>query len=284
MNTAQPTTATMGWLPILSGILIGTSYIPFPPWASLFCFVPLWLFWFRQKELKKVVLGGWVTSFVLTLIGFNWVTYLLHEFAHLPWPAAFIGMLLYASIAHLFIPLAGALWFWGQRYFAWSERLSFTLMALLTILCETYSPTLFDWNFGYSWYGADIPIYQWAEMIGFSGLSAATLLCNLPLCIAWRKRRHKSGKRLLSMVLLGFALLNAGGLWLAANLPQPDASVNVLLVQANIGNEEKQAAELGLAFRYKILKRYQDVTDKGIKAHANASIDSFVYCMEKAKA
>ncbi|MGE5247985.1 MAG: hypothetical protein ACM3L8_06530 [Verrucomicrobiota bacterium] len=32
-------------LPLLSGLLIGTSYIPFPPWALAFCFVPLWRFW-----------------------------------------------------------------------------------------------------------------------------------------------------------------------------------------------------------------------------------------------
>ncbi len=80
-------------LPILSGILIGTSYIPFPPWASLFCFVPLWLFWHQQTSLKHVLLGGILTSFIFTLIGFNWVTYLLHEFAHLDWPVAAIGML-----------------------------------------------------------------------------------------------------------------------------------------------------------------------------------------------
>ena len=72
-------------LPIVSGILIGTSYIPFPPWAALFCFVPLWLFWQQQTRLKTVFFGGLITSFVFTLIGFNWVTDLLHEVAHLPW-------------------------------------------------------------------------------------------------------------------------------------------------------------------------------------------------------
>ena len=69
-------------LPVLSGIFIGTSYIPFPPWASVFGFIPLWIFWEQQTRLRAVILGGILTSFVFTLIGFNWVTYLLHEFAH----------------------------------------------------------------------------------------------------------------------------------------------------------------------------------------------------------
>jgi apolipoprotein N-acyltransferase len=258
----------MWLLPILSGIFIGTSYIPFPPWASLFCFVPLWIFWQRQQSLKNVFLGGLLASFVFTLIGFNWVAFLLHEFAHLNWPLAVAGMLLYALVAHLFVPLAGVLWFLGRRKFRWPERLSHGLLALLTALCEAYSLTLFDWNFGYSWYGAGIPVYHWAEIIGFSGLSAVTLLCNLPLYYAWKNRRRRSGILILTAVAIGFALLNAGGLRLKAQLPQPDASFNALLVQGNIGNSEKLAAEMGKDYDREILRRYFELTDKALDAAA----------------
>jgi apolipoprotein N-acyltransferase len=265
MNDFSASKTRLWLLPVLSGIFIGTSYIPFPPWASLFCFVPLWIFWNRQTSLKGVFLGGLVTSFIFTLIGFNWVTYLLHEFAHLDWPVAVLGMLLYALIAHLFVPVAGMLWFLGRRKFAWPERLSLALMALITIICEAYSLTLFDWNFGYSWYGAGVPVYQWAEVIGFSGLSALTLLCNLPLYIAWQKRRQAAGKRILMAVVWGFVLLNAGGFWLKNRLPEPDASFKALLVQANIGNSEKLAAELGRGYSQEILRRYTDLTDQALK-------------------
>ena len=260
-------------LPVLSGILIGTSYIPFPPWASLFCFVPLWLFWSRQTRLKDVILGGMTTAFVFTLIGFNWVTYLLHEFAHLDWPVAVIGMLIYALIAHLYVPLAGLLWFLWRRKFNGSERLSLGLMAMITVLCEAYSFTLFDWNFGYSWYGANIPVYHWAEIIGFSGLSAATLLCNLPLYLAWQQRRQNSGKIILAAVVAGFMLLNAGGLWLKAKLPQADASFTTLLVQASTENSEKMAAELGKGYSKEILNRYLTLTDNALKSHPDKKID-----------
>lgn len=272
MNDFSVSKTYLWLLPVLSGIFIGTSYIPFPPWASLFCFVPLWIFWNRQTRLKDVFLGGLLTSFIFTLIGFNWVTYLLHEFAHLDWPVAVLGMLLYALIAHLFVPLAGVLWFLGRRKFAWSERLSLALMALITILCEAYSLTLFDWNFGYSWYGAGVPVYQWAEVIGFSGLSAVTLLCNLPLYIAWQKRRQTAGKMILMAVAWGFVLLNAGGLWLKNRLPEPDASFKALLVQANIGNSEKLAAELGKGYSAEILRRYTDLTDQALKT-ADTKVD-----------
>ena len=271
MNQSNP---KLVWLlPLLSGIFIGTSYIPFPPWASLFCFVPLWIFWKKQNSLKNVLLGGLLTSFVFTLIGFNWVTYLLHEFAHLDWGFAVVGMIVYALIAHLYVPLAGLIWFLGHKKFHWSDRLSLSLMAVITILCETYSLTLFDWNFGYSWYGANIPIYQWAEFIGFSGLSAATLLCNLPLYIAWQKRKEIKGQAILAAVITGFIFLNVGGLWLKARLPQPDAAFSTLLVQASTENSEKMAAELGKGYSREILNRYITLTDATLKNNSDRKVD-----------
>lgn len=254
------------WLPILSGVFIGTSYIPFPPWASLFCFVPLWIFWREQTRLREVLLGGFITAFVFTLIGFNWVTYLLHEFAHLDWPVAVLGMVLFALLAHLFVPLAGLLWFTGQRRFGWPPALSLGMLALITALCEMYTPTLFDWNFGYSWFGSRVPLFHWAETVGFAGLSSATLLCNLPLLLAWQWRREPRGRRCLAGVLVGFALLNLGGVWLKSRLPEPDARMRVLLVQGNIGNFEKMSAELGRGYQQGILQAFLDLTDRALQA------------------
>lgn len=254
------------WLwPVLSGVLIGTSYIPCPPWASLFGLVPLWLFWQRQQSLRNVVFGGVLTSFIYTLIGFNWVTYTLHEFAKVNWFVAGIGMLLFALFGHLFLPVAGALWFGLRRLAAGHAGLSFGLMALITALAELYVPMLFKWNFGYSWFGAGLPIYQWAEIVGFTGLSLLTILANLAALAAWRLRRQQAGKLALAGLLLGFIGLNGGGWWLKQRLPEPDAALNVLLVQANIGNLEKQSMERGKGFRAEILNQYFKVTDEGLK-------------------
>ncbi|MDD2760918.1 MAG: apolipoprotein N-acyltransferase [Methylomonas sp.] len=270
---------SLWWLPVLSGVLIGTSYIPFPPWASLFCFVPLWLFWQRQQSLKSVLFSGVLTSFIYTLIGFNWVTHTLHEFAHVNWFLAGIGMLLFALLGHLFVPVAGMLWFWSRKLFAPKARVSFGLMAVLTALAELYMPMLFKWNFGYSWYGAGLPIYQWAEIIGFSGLSILTILTNLLILLAWQARARMSGKLGFAAVLLVFVGFNVGGIRLKDRLPAPDAEVNALLVQANIGNLEKQSMEHGKGFRDEILKKYLQVTAEGLAQ--NPKID-FVMWSETA--
>jgi apolipoprotein N-acyltransferase len=264
---------TRCWLlPLLSGVFIGTSYIPFPPWASLFCFVPLWLYWHRQTSFKGVLLGGLLTSAVFTIIGFNWMTYLLHEFARLDWPFAVLGMAGFAVVAHLYVPVAGVLWFWGQRRFRWSEPLSLASMAIITTLCEAYSVTLFDWNFGYSWYGAGLPIYHCAEIVGFSGLSAATLMTNLPLYYAWKYRSTKQGALLLGGVIAVFLVLNGVGLWFQHRLPPPDARLKVALVQGNIGNLEPIQIQFGDRYPEEIIRRYLRLTDRALES-AGGDID-----------
>lgn len=264
-------------LPVLSGFFIGTSYIPFPPWASLFGFVPIWLFWQRQTQLKPVFWGGVLTAFVFTMIGFNWVTYTIHEFGHLNWFFSVIGMIVYALIGHLFVAVAGVLWFLGRQKFAWQEPLSLWLMALITIMCEANSVTVFDWNFGYPWYGANIPVYHWAEVIGFSGLSALTLLCNLPLYRAWQWRKERKGKLIFGSVLIAFTALNLGGLGLQARLPKPDASLNALIIQASIANSEKMAAELGEGYSHEIIRRITALTDKALAEHKGKKIDFIMW-------
>lgn len=273
MKTAASPLKHPWLLPIASGVLIGTSYIPFPPWASLFCFVPLWLFWSRQNCLKNVLFGGFLTTFVYTLIGFNWITYTLHEFAQVNWFIAGIGMILFALFGHLFVPAAGLLWYVGAKLFRWPQWLSFAHMAVLTALCEFGLPMLFKWNFGYSWYGFGLPFYQWAEFVGFTGLSMITILLNWPLLVAWQKRRERGGLTILAGVAVVFIALNISGLSLKNRLPEPEASFNTLLVQANIGNTEKHAAAHGKGFQTEILKKYLTVTENGLESNPDVAVD-----------
>ncbi|MGH8497913.1 MAG: apolipoprotein N-acyltransferase, partial [Methylococcales bacterium] len=267
----------MSLLPILSGILIGTSFIPFSPWASCFCFVPLWIYWSRQNDFRRIFVAGWLTGFVLTLIGFNWVAHTLHEFAHLPWPLAILGLLLFAALAQLYIPLAGILWFFIQRQLQYSNRLSMLIMGVITALGDRYSFTLFDWNFGYSWYASGLPLYHLAEWIGFSGLSTLTIGLNIVCHFAWQSRHMKRAWGLLAGFCTLFAAMNAGGFWLQHRLATPDSLLHVLLVQGNIGNEEKSAAELGTGFRDTIIEKYFRLSTRAIESQPTRPVDLIVW-------
>ena len=51
-------------LSVLSGILIGTSFIPYPAWAILFCYIPLWFSVVKSEKenfnLKQQFFMGWL--------------------------------------------------------------------------------------------------------------------------------------------------------------------------------------------------------------------------------
>lgn len=245
--------------------MIGTSYIPFPPWAIFFCFVPLWLSWLDAKSAREVFVRGWLCQFVLTLIGFNWVAHTVHEFGHLPLVPSFIALLLFCSFANLHIPLAGLLWFWLKKCFPKSGP--WTLPAL-TALGELVFPMIFDWHFGYTWLWAGWPAFHLADLVGFGFLSGLSIFANLWFLKIWQRRDQK---RWVLTQIAGFALvflaLNGMGLIHRSNLESPNQSLKILAVQANIGNLEKQVAEDGMGFRDEILHRYFRLTQEGLTEH-----------------
>lgn len=250
---------------IVTGILIGTSYIPFPPWAIFFCFVPLWNFWLTETSIKRIFIAGWFTQFTLTLIGFNWVAYTVHEFGHLPWPAAILALLAFCSFAHLHIPLAGVCWFYFCRAFRVENSAKIWALPIFLSLGERLFPMIFHWHLGYTWLWAKFPAYHLADTIGFLGLSTIGLVFNAFLLSAFLQyRAQRPWMRLVATPLILFTILNVAGWWRSQNLAPNDAKLNVLIVQANIENEEKIAAENGPRFRDVVIDKFISLTDKAL--------------------
>jgi apolipoprotein N-acyltransferase len=260
-------------LPILTGILIGTSFIPFPPWASFFAFVPLWIFLLKQDSAKKVFWGAWISSFILTLIGFNWIAHTVREFGHMPWSVSIGALIAFCGFANLDVPLAALAWFWLKKPLKLEGFQSLTLLALLTALSERYFPTIFTWNYGFTFYWVDLPMAQVAELIGFQGLSALVILANLLAYYAWTLRESKLGRKAAASLIGVFLFLNAAGWAIQKTLTPPDKTLRALVVQANIGNLEKQYAEKGAGFRDHIVQKFIAMTKAALAdTHADFGI------------
>lgn len=247
---------------MLSGILIGTSYIPFPPWAIFFGFVPLWIAWMRATTIKQVWWYGWITQFILTIIGFNWVAHTVHEFGHLPWAVAILCLFGFCAFSNLHVPLAGVAWFWTTRFFKIDPRRKAWLLPAFIALGEWTFPMIFDWNFGYTWLYARFPAVQWADMIGIAGLSHLSIFANLLFFFAATSANPDQPKswpqrlKPVAIFALIFALLNILGTVHLNRLPPDDRVLRVGIVQANIGNLEKEYAQRGGAFRDQIVNKF----------------------------
>lgn len=252
-------------LAILSGILIGTSYIPFPPWAIFFCLIPLWLCWLENPNYKKIFWTGWITQFVLTLIGFNWVSYTVHEFGHLPWWAAILTLFAFCAFANLYVPLSGLVWLFVTRRLQLQPFAQVLALPIFFSIAERLFPMIFDWNFGYTWLWAGFPAFHLADVIGFIGLSNIGVFFNAALLWAYLEGKARRPWRAWPLSVLGlFLLMNAIGFWHGQRVQTADQMTKMLVVQANIGNQEKLMSDYGWAYRDKVMERFRSNTLEGL--------------------
>ena len=264
-------------LPLLSGFLIGTSNIPFPPWALLFCYVPLWLFWIREESVRKILWGGWLSQFIFCLIGFHWLAHTVHEFGHLSWPFALLVLLLFGAFGHLYLVLAGLAFALLRDRLHLSRTAQMGLLPCVTALCERTVPMIFPWNLGYPWLGTGLPAFQLAEYVGFEGLDVLTLFLNLALLSAWEHRKDRKGALVLGAAAVFLLLINGAGWLVGKRQSPPDAVANVLVVQGNVGNLEKARAETGEGFREEILRRHFRLTRQGLGKTSGRAPDFVVW-------
>ena len=221
-------------LPILSGVLIGTSYIPFAPWALLFCLVPLWIFMEETSSLKTRVIGTSLTGFTTSFIGFFWVLHTLHDFGQLNWVIAFSLSLLFHFLSQLFFPLYGIVAHFILPYFKKLSLARLSMHALMIIFLHQIVPTIFPWNFGYPLLYARIPLFQWADIIGFWGLSGMIVFFNIFSYFAYTKRKPK----IFIALLFICALLSVSGYYKTLLLPHSDKDIDIQVVQSGIGNRQ----------------------------------------------
>jgi apolipoprotein N-acyltransferase len=262
--------------PLFSGFLIGTSYIPFPPWALIFCYVPLWIFLFQKaKNWKEGFIAGWWTQFTLSLIGFHWVSYVSYRFGSFPWPLAILVLIVFAAGVHLYIPITTALMVSLKERYRWKLSTTLLALALGTSIAERIWPSIFPWNLGYPLLWAKLPAYNWADVVGFEGLSTIVLLTNAWIAFIaytrWEHRGRPKDQRGLiqrhAFLLVGFLIvINVWGYFHGQSWSEFDRTFKVSIIQANIGDLEKVYAEKGQAhFQESIVESFIALTNEAVK-------------------
>ena len=269
---------------LLSGALIGTSYIPFPGWALFFCYCPLWLAISEiqsdptpnsKNKFKKIFAAGWLTQFVLTLIGFNWIFYVSTEFGLLHWSIAGAALLLFASLMHLYIPISLVLSCFVFSRFKISNRLVQLLILALTLsFLERIWPSIFEWNLAYSLLWMRWPLFQWADTVGFWGLSTWILLSQafITYAILIRKFEPRKSIKIVSLTILVLGAFTALGLIKEKKWSFFDQAVKFAIVQGNVGNVDKVQSEKKQNFQIFILQLYADLTAQHLKLSPDTEV------------
>ncbi len=253
-------------LPILSGVLLATSYIPFPPWALFFSLVPLWIFW-TKNDFKKSIFGTLVCSFIASGIGFYWVAIVAHDFGRLPWILSILILMAFALVANLHLVAAATAW--GIFQLQVSKKIALWLIPLISCLSIVFIPTLFPWNYGYAWIYINLPGAQLADILGVISLATVTVFINFFIFLAWLEKKY---------ILYGgaaivlFVSINALGLIHLNFIPEEKNSLKVLITQANFGNIEKQQALDSYGFREKMIQKYISLSTEALRTEKKVDL------------
>lgn len=254
--------------PILSGVLyVLTQCPPFPPWSQFFCFVPLWFFWWRQRDsLRRILISGWICQFIYSAGVYHWVPSTLTQYglADAPWNV--LLFLTACSVGQLFVPTAGFVWWITKKYLV--ESWQVTWMALTFVTVQVIFPNVFPLHAAYGWVWGRLPGAQLAEWVGFWGLYLVCIVVNLALLQYWLRRQA----RYFIFGVLFFLGVNLLGLFLKTRFVPGDQTLKILAVQGSISNALKMQQEKNGTAQEYITQVYTELTEDALKRYPDTQL------------
>jgi apolipoprotein N-acyltransferase len=231
-------------------ISIALYVLSFAPWdygyLSFIALVPLFVVWTPEQKRSHILWSAFLINFGLGLGGFSWIAYASVQFGQLPWVLGFLVLLLFCATGQL-------VWI----AYAWLRFHLRPKHPLLWVACsgllfsgiEFLIPKLFLDSFGNSWHS--LPYFRQLSSVGGVPIITALLISwNEALSYAVIRFKEERIQALLP-ASVGTALLLSVFAWGSYRLQelQPevhDDSFRVSVIQANVGDVMKMAAESGL--------------------------------------
>lgn len=207
------------------GVLLSAAQPPlFPAFLAFFCLVPLFAA-LRGKGYRSVFFLGYIWGFTSNLLSLYWIA--------MP---TFAGMVCAVLILSLYNAVFALIFSFVERR---SEALALALSPIIWTGMEFirgYGITGFPWmDLGYT-QGPYAVIIQMADLVGHRGISFWIVLVNVLIFAIFFMRKRIW---LLFIALIVVVLLPIGyGIYKLNQPPLPD-SIEVALLQGNIGAEQK---------------------------------------------
>ena len=198
-----------------------------------------WLVWrLRQATSAEAALLGLAYGTGWLAAGVWWLFVSMHRYGQLPAPLAAAGVLSLSMALSLYLALACWAWARWRSGRPLADSALFAACWLLAELARGVLFTGFPWvASGYAW--VDAPAAWWAPWVGVYGLGAL-----LALLAAWLGHWGRwSARARAGVVGLGVALLLAPAAIEVPDFTRPAGRVAVSLLQTNVAQDEKFAAE-----------------------------------------
>lgn len=213
-------------------------------------------------NLKTAVISLLLFSLGYCLLGYYWIPYTLKEFGAIPFPInTLLGTLFSLIIAPQYLAFILILHFWARLNLKKSSVAGGVLtrnliFSFLLMLLENLIPQQFPAHLGHTWLQLS-PYLGLTPIFGVPLFSFVSYFFILSFVAKWHGYKFSFAGTVLLFVTIVLNLLMP----LNYDQSQPDLSLNLRLVQANIGNFMKLDSETGgVNSMQKIYKRYYDLS------------------------
>jgi len=252
---------------ILSGVLIGISFPPFPFPVTLFMFVgfiPYLNVISRRKTLAEINRATYLMTFVLALVTVYWVGSWQEESD----PFLMMGgaAMLFALPCVLLIP--STLFYLSKKLF--NGKIGLWLFPVFWVTAM-YMLTLTDLKFPWLILGSGLAKFilfiQAADIIGAFGLSLVVLFINIFLYKTFfeTKPEQKFSFKYLAIALLTFMIFIVYGIVKVSTFESSHEKLKVGVIQPNINPWDKWMSVNLQDLVDNYLKQSQEAVDKGAK-------------------
>ncbi|MCO4763271.1 MAG: apolipoprotein N-acyltransferase [Myxococcales bacterium] len=239
----------------LSGVLV---FLSFPNWnmseLCWFALVPL-LIAAEGVTVRRGFVLGLVAGTVTNVGGFHWITYMLHEFGHLPTVVTWAILLLQGVTQGLAMAIGVALWRYLVRRGAPSALSAFLAMWA----GEVVTPMIFPWFMG-NGITAEVQMIQIADLGGLSLVSAQLYAANAALAELGHAlmAKRRPALRFVTLTVVAVALSFGYGTMRVGQVTAQQETAKTLrigLVEGDVGIWEKEGRHLGPEERVRTLRK-----------------------------
>ena len=178
---------------IISGVLLWSAFPPQAQAESAFCaLVPVFLL-IRMSTPKRAFMWAWLSGMVFWCATLSWFPAIIKNGG--PWPLVLLGQFALSAWCALFLGLfaftSARVWKWAGTSSGWRRVMAVALIdPLLWVGTEYMRATLFSgfaWNFLGVSQVKNVPLIQFASVLGVYGVSALLVLVNGAIAsMVWR--------------------------------------------------------------------------------------------------
>jgi apolipoprotein N-acyltransferase len=227
----------------------------------------------KAPSIQAAFMQGLWLSFFMSIFGFYWVAYVLHDFAVLPWSGAALGLVGYGMIGQPQFYLFAPLWKAMEPRFKHPLLATFGFAFLYTGI-DWIIPKLFVDTLGHSLWNAN-HLRQAADLGGAALLTFVIYFVNDTIWRVWQNRKQLKAnvsawriQAVLSACMVSFLFVY--GIVREKQIQTIVAAsqkfIQIGVIQANIGDFDKIAAETGVGSASdRIIDKFFELSEAALK-------------------